>query len=68
MTEKYILLFADEASNFYDLFGLNKNKWEEYSYPCHCRWNGRVKNYQDQLHVDPAAIFKEFALYQEENK
>ena len=68
----YTGYFADGSiQTFHDFIWSAKSKisGEEYSYPCHCRWEWEgEKITKTNCYVDPTAIFKEFALYQEENK
>ena len=64
-----ILLISIQTFNDFIWSAKSKISVEGYSYPCHFRWEWEgEKITKTSCYVDPAAIFKEFALYQEENK
>ena len=67
----YTGYFADgSVQTFHDFNWSAKSKisGNEYNYPCHCRWVWEDEKIVETICiVDPAAIFAEIALYQENN-
>lgn len=67
----YTGYFSDgSVQTFHDFNWSAKSKisGNEYNYPCHCRWVWEdEKIVETSCLVDPAAIFAEIALYQENN-
>ena len=60
-----------KIQTFHDFIWSAKSKisGKEYFYQCHCRWEWEGdKINKTSCYVDPAAIFAEVALYQEQNQ
>ena len=65
----YILLMSIQTFHDLSWYAKSKISGEGYFYSCHFIWEYEgEKITKTSSHVDPTSIFKEFALYQEENK